>query len=325
VFHFFSFFAPIFLLFSCSPHILGPLDPFCGFFSLGGYAPTSLYIYFFLGVLFRLCSSSILGFCNVFILCQEDLLFPLGLPFGFSLWFRFVLGFKHTKLHFILYRLNFTQVRRVLFIGSGGLCPPLSNFFDLKSFFFFSFSLCPFSLLPLLFPFGLFLLVPLFHIPIPSHPHPGIEMGMAQRARPVGPIPLMVPWAFFLSPAPKGLLSVLCFFFFCWFLVFYHLVFLLSYFFDMLFSLWALSFPMVSLSLSAFRSPSCPFFWFYTNPIFRSPKRLLDMLHVLVVYVIIMTFVCMLLLVYLNRRILLMHAFNYLWNILPLYILKMVL
>ena len=29
-----------------------------------------------------------------------------------------------------------------------------------------------------------------FHIPIPSHPHPGIEMGMAQRARPVGPIPL---------------------------------------------------------------------------------------------------------------------------------------
>ncbi len=172
MFHFFSFFAPIFLLFSCSPHILGPLDPFCGFFSLGGYAPTSLYIYFFLGVLFRLCSSSILGFCNVFILCQEDLLFPLGLPFGFSLWFRFVLGFKHTKLHFILYRLNFTQVRRVLFIGSGGLCPPLSNFFDLKSFFFFSFSLCPFSLLPLLFPFGLFLLVPLFHIPIPSHPTP---------------------------------------------------------------------------------------------------------------------------------------------------------
>jgi hypothetical protein len=53
--------------------------------------------------------------------------------------------------------------------------------------------------------------IPLFHIPIPSHPHPGIEMVMAQRARPVGPIPLKYTFRvrvnLFFCYAPNGLLA----------------------------------------------------------------------------------------------------------------------
>lgn len=62
---------------------------------------------------------------------------------------------------------------------------------------------------------------------------------------------------------------------------------------------------------------------FFTNLILRSPKRLLDKLHVLVVYVIIKTFVYKQQLVYSNHHILLMHAFNYHGDILPLYNLQM--